>query len=50
MELADSVDELRTSSSTRGVSMPKVLDARIVSALNKIIHNFHRFFRGRQIA
>ena len=38
MELVDSVDELRTSSSIRGISMPnlEVLDARIASALNKI--------------
>ena len=68
VELVDSVDELRSSSSTRGISMPKfeVLDARIASALNKIIHNSHfktrisleeqkaqkqeRFLRGRQIA
>ena len=68
MELVDSVDELKSSSSTRGISMPnlEVLDARIASALNKIIHNSHfkrrisleeqeaqkqdRFFRGRQIA
>ena len=58
----------RSSSSIRSISMPnfEVLDARITSALNKIIHNpqFHwricleeqkaqkedRFFRGRQIA
>ena len=41
VELVDSVDELRSSSSTRGISMPnfEVLDARIASALNKIIHN-----------
>ena len=41
MELVDSVDELRSSLSTRGISMPnfEVLDARIASALNKIIHN-----------
>ena len=41
MELVDSMDELRSSSSTRGISMPnfEVLDARIASALNKIIHN-----------
>ena len=41
VELVDSVDELRSSSSTRGFSMPnfEVLDARIASALNKIIHN-----------
>ena len=67
VELVDSVDELRSSSSTRGISMPnfEVLDARIASALNKIIHNPHfkrrisleeqkaqkqdRFLRGRQI-
>ena len=41
VELVDSVDELKTSSSTRGIPMPhfEVLDARIASALNKIIHN-----------
>ena len=41
VELVDAVDELRSSSSTRGISMPnfEVLDARIASALNKIIHN-----------
>ena len=41
MELVESVDELRTSSSIRGISMPnfEVLDARIASALNKIIQN-----------
>ena len=68
VELVDSVDELRSSSSTRGISMPnfEVLDARIASALNKIIHNSQfkrrisleeqkaqkedRFHRGRQIA
>ena len=40
VELVDSVDELRSSSSTRGISMPnfEVLDARIASELNKIIH------------
>ena len=43
VEMVDSVDELRSSSSTRGISMPnfEVLDARIASALNKIIHNSH---------
>ena len=68
VELVDSVDELRSSSSIRDISMPnfEVLDARIASALNKIIHNSHfkrrisleeqkaqkqyRFLRGRQIA
>ena len=43
VELVDSEDELRSSLSTRGISMPsfEVLDARIASALNKIFHNFH---------
>ena len=43
VEMVDSVDDLRSSSSTRGISMPnfEVLDARIASALNKIIHNSH---------
>ena len=37
VEMVDSVDELRSSSSIRGISMPnfEVLDARIASALNK---------------
>ena len=41
VELVDSVDELRSSSFVRGISMPNfdVFDARITSALNKIIHN-----------
>ena len=68
MEMVDSVDDLMSSPSARGSQMPnfEVLDARIASALNKIIHNSHckrrisleeqkdqkedRFFRGRQIA
>ena len=43
VELVDSVDESRSSSSTRGISMPnfEILDARIASALNKIIQNSH---------
>ena len=43
VELVDSVDDLRSSSSTRGISMPnfEVLDAMIASALNKTIHNSH---------
>ena len=67
-EMVDSVDDLKSSSSVRGVRMPdfEVLDARIASAPNKIIHNSHfrrrvsleeqkaqkedRFLRGRQIA
>ena len=41
VELADSVDDLRSSSSIRSIPMPdfEVLDARFASALNKIIHN-----------
>ena len=68
VEMVDSVDDLRSSSSVRCISMPnfEVLDARIASALNKIMHNSHfkrrisleeqkaqkqdRFLRGRQIA
>ena len=68
VEMVDSVDDLMSSSSTREIQMPKleVLDARIASALNRIIHNSHfkrrisleeqkaqkqdRFLRGRQIA
>ena len=68
VELVDSVDESRSSLSIRGISMPNfdVLDARIASALNKIVHNSHvkrrisleeqkaqkedRFLRGGQIA
>ena len=68
VEMVDSVDDLMSSSSIRGIQMPnfEVLDARIASALNRIIHNSHfkrrisleeqkaqkqdRFLRGRQIA
>ena len=68
VELADSVDDLRSSSSARGIRMPDfdVLDARIASALNKIIHISHfgrrisleehkaqkqdSFLRGRRVA
>ena len=43
VEMVDSVDDFMSSSSTRGIPMPnfEVLDARIASALNKIIHNSH---------
>ena len=59
-------DDFMSSSSLRGIQMPnfEVLDARIASALNRIIHNWHfkrrisleepeaqkqdRFLRGRQ--
>ena len=68
VEMADSVDDVMCSSSLTGIQMPnfEVLDARIASALNRIIHNSHfkrrisleeqkaqkedRFLRGRQIA
>ena len=68
VEMVDSVNDLTSSSSVRGIQMPnfEVLDARIASALNRIIHNSHfkrrisleeqkaqkedRFFCGRQIA
>ena len=43
VEMVDSVDDLMSSSSIRGIQMPnfEVLDAKIASALNKIIHNSH---------
>ena len=68
VEMVDSVDDLMSSSSLRGIQMPnfEVLDARIASALNRIIHKTQfkskvsleeqnakkedRFLRGRQIA
>ena len=41
VELVDSVDDLKSSCSVRGIQMPnfQVLDAKIASALNRIIHN-----------
>ena len=41
VELVDSVDGLKSSCSVRGMQMPnfEVLDAKIASALNRIIHN-----------
>ena len=68
VEMVDSVDDLRSSLSVRGIRMPdfEALDAKIASALNRIIHKSHfkrrisleeqkaqkkdRFLRGRQIA
>ena len=43
MEMVDSVDNFKSSSSVRGIRMPdfEVLDAKIASALNKIIQNSH---------
>ena len=41
MEMVDSVDDLKSSSSVRGIRMPDfdVNDARIASALKRIIQN-----------
>ena len=41
VELVDSVDDLKSSCSVRGFQMPnfEVLDAKIASALNRIINN-----------
>ena len=68
VDIVESVDNLKFSRSIKGTHGPnfEVLDARIASALNKIIHNSHfnrrisleeqkaqkqdRFLRGRQIA
>ena len=68
VEMVGSVDDLMSSSLIRGIQMPnfEVLDARIASALNRIIHNSHfkrrisleeqkaqkqiRFLRGGQIS
>ena len=69
MEMVDAVDDLKSSRSIQGFSdflNFEMLDARIASALNKIIQNSHfekkvsleemkaqkedRFLRGRQIA
>ena len=68
MEMVDSLDELKSSRSVCGKDFPNIemLDAKIASALNKIIQNSHfkkkvsveeqkaqkedRFLRGRQDA
>ena len=49
VEMVDSADDLKSSCSVRGIRMPdfEVLDARIASALNKIIHNSH--FKGKSV-
>ena len=43
VEMVESVDDLKSSCSVRGIRMPgcEVLDAKIASALNRIIHNSH---------
>ena len=66
--MVDSVYDLKSSRYIRGIPGPnfQLLDAKIASALNRIIHNSHfkrkvsleemkahkedRFLRGRQIA
>ena len=68
VEVVDSVNDFMSSSSISGIQMPnfEVLDAKIASGVNKIIHNSHfkrrtsleaqkaqnqdRFLRGKQIA
>ena len=68
VEMVESVDDLKSSCSVRGTQTPdfEVLDAKIASALNRIIHNTRfkkkisleemkarkedRFLRARQIA
>ena len=68
VEMVESVDDLKSSRSIRGTHEPnfEVLDTRIASTLNRIIHNTQfkrrvsleeqkaqkedRFLRGRQIA
>ena len=43
VEMVDSLDELKSSRSVAGKKFPnfEMLYAKISSALNKIIHNFH---------
>ena len=43
LEMVDPVDDLKSSLSVRGIRVPdfEVLDAKIASALNRIIHNSH---------
>ena len=50
VEMVESVDDLKTSCSVRGNQTPdlEVLDAKIASALHRIIQN--TILRGRQIA
>ena len=41
VEMVESVNDLKSSCSVRGIRMPnfEVLDAKMASALNRIIHN-----------
>ena len=47
VKMVESVDDLKSSCSVRGIRMPdfEVLDAKIASALNRIIHNTQ--FKGK---
>ena len=49
VELVDSVDDLRSSSSIRSIPMPdfEVLDEKIASARNRIIHNTQFLKKGQ---
>ena len=49
LEMVDSVNDLKTLSSVRGIRMPdfEVLDAKIASALKRIIHNSHFKKKGQ---
>ena len=49
VEMVESVDDLKSLSSFKGIQMPnfEVLDARIASALNRIIHNSHFKRKGQ---
>ena len=48
-EMVESVDDLKSLCSVRGIRMPdfEVRDAKIASALNRIIHNFHFERKGQ---
>ena len=49
VEMVDSVDDLKSSSSIRSIPMPdfEVLDARIASAMNRIIPISHFKKKGQ---
>ena len=48
VQMVDSVDDLKSSRSVQGHHFPnlKMLDAKIASALNKIIQNSYFYIRG----
>ena len=51
VELVDSVDDLKSSSSVRGIQMPnfEVFDAKIASAQNRIVHNTRFKKKGQSV-